>query len=85
MINALKESPDYELHPLATQTAAFFNEAVRRPVERRRGTVLAEFISPPPGPAGAMRRVKSRCLLIKDYRRKISRERNNHRCIQRLS
>ena len=28
--NALKESPDYELHRLTTQTPAFFDETVRR-------------------------------------------------------
>ena len=32
-INALKESPDYELHRLTTQTPAFFDEAVNRHVE----------------------------------------------------
>lgn len=32
-INALKESPDYELHRLTTQTPAFFEETVRRHVE----------------------------------------------------
>ena len=31
--NALKESPDYELHRLTTQTPAFFDETVRRHVE----------------------------------------------------
>ena len=31
--NALKESPDYELHRLTTQTPAFFDETVRRQVE----------------------------------------------------
>ena len=30
--NALKESPDYELHRLTTQTPAFFDETVRRHV-----------------------------------------------------
>ena len=30
---ALKESPDYELHRLTTQTPAFFDETVRRHVE----------------------------------------------------
>jgi hypothetical protein len=28
--NALKESPDYELHRLTTQTPAFFDETVNR-------------------------------------------------------
>ena len=32
-INQLKESPDYELHRLTTQTPAFFDETVRRHVE----------------------------------------------------
>ena len=32
-INALKESPDYELHRLTTQTPAFFDETVRRHIE----------------------------------------------------
>ena len=31
--NELKESPDYELHRLTTQTPAFFDETVRRQVE----------------------------------------------------
>ena len=31
--NALRESPDYELHRLTTQTPAFFHETVRRHVE----------------------------------------------------
>ena len=31
--NALKESPDYELHRLTMQTPAFFYETVRRQVE----------------------------------------------------
>jgi DNA polymerase-3 subunit epsilon len=31
--NALKESPDYELHRLTAQTPSFFDEAVRRHVE----------------------------------------------------
>jgi DNA polymerase-3 subunit epsilon len=31
--NALKESPDYELHRLTTQTPAFFDETVRRHVD----------------------------------------------------
>ena len=31
--NALKESPDYELHRLTTQTPAFLDETVRRHVE----------------------------------------------------
>ena len=31
--NALKESPEYELHRLTTQTAAFFDKTVRRHVE----------------------------------------------------
>ena len=31
--HALKESPDYELHRLTTQTPAFFDETVRRHVE----------------------------------------------------
>ncbi len=31
--NALKESPDYELHRLTAQTPAFFHETVRRHVE----------------------------------------------------
>ena len=31
--NALKESPDYELHRLTTRTPAFFDETVRRHVE----------------------------------------------------
>jgi hypothetical protein len=31
--NALKESPDYELHRLTTQTPAFFAETVRRHIE----------------------------------------------------
>jgi hypothetical protein len=31
--NALKESPDYELHRLTTQTPAFFDETVGRHVE----------------------------------------------------
>jgi len=31
--NALRESPDYELHRLTTQTPAFFDETVRRQVE----------------------------------------------------
>ena len=31
--NALKESADYELHRLTTQTPAFFDETVRRHVE----------------------------------------------------
>ena len=30
--NALKESPDYELHRLTTRTPAFFDETVRRQV-----------------------------------------------------
>ena len=30
--NALKESPDYELHRLTTQTPAFFDETVKRHV-----------------------------------------------------
>ena len=30
--HALKESPDYELHRLTTQTPAFFDETVRRHV-----------------------------------------------------
>ena len=30
--NALKESPDYELHRLTAQTPAFFDETVRRHV-----------------------------------------------------
>jgi hypothetical protein len=30
--NALKESPDYELHRLTTQSPAFFDETVRRHV-----------------------------------------------------
>ncbi len=32
--HALKESPDYELHRLTTQTPAFFDETVRRQVEK---------------------------------------------------
>ena len=32
-MNALKESPDYELHRLTTQTPACFDETVRRHVE----------------------------------------------------
>ena len=32
-VNQLKESPDYELHRLTTQTPAFFDEAVSRHVE----------------------------------------------------
>jgi DNA polymerase-3 subunit epsilon len=32
-INALKESPDYELHRMTTQTPAFFDETVKRHVE----------------------------------------------------
>ena len=32
-VNALKESPDYELHRLTTRTPAFFDETVRRHVE----------------------------------------------------
>ena len=32
-VNALRESPDYELHRLTTQTPAFFDETVRRHVE----------------------------------------------------
>ena len=32
-VNQLKESPDYELHRLTTQTPAFFDEAVNRHVE----------------------------------------------------
>jgi hypothetical protein len=32
--NALKESPDYELHRLTTQTPALFNATVQRQVER---------------------------------------------------
>ena len=32
-MNALKESLDYELHRLTTQTPAFFDETVRRHVE----------------------------------------------------
>ena len=31
--HALKESPDYELHRLTTQTPAFFDETVRQHVE----------------------------------------------------
>ena len=31
--NALKESPDYELHRLTAQTPAFFDETVKRHVE----------------------------------------------------
>ncbi len=31
--NALKESPDYELHRLTTQTPAFFDETVKRHIE----------------------------------------------------
>ena len=31
--HALKESPDYELHRLTTQTPAFFDKTVRRHVE----------------------------------------------------
>ena len=31
--HALRESPDYELHRLTTQTPAFFDETVRRQVE----------------------------------------------------
>ena len=31
--HALRESPDYELHRLTTQTPAFFDETVRRHVE----------------------------------------------------
>jgi DNA polymerase-3 subunit epsilon len=31
--NALRESPDYELHRLTTQTPAFFDETVKRHVE----------------------------------------------------
>ena len=31
--NALKESPDYELHRLTMQSPAFFDETVRRQVE----------------------------------------------------
>ena len=31
--NALKESPDYELHRLTTQSPAFFDETVKRQVE----------------------------------------------------
>ena len=31
--NALKESPDYELHRLTIQTPAFFDETVQRHVE----------------------------------------------------
>ena len=31
--NALRESPDHELHRLTTQTPAFFDETVRRHVE----------------------------------------------------
>ncbi len=31
--NALRESPDYELHRLTTQTPAFFDETVSRQVE----------------------------------------------------
>lgn len=31
--NALKESPDYELHRLTMQSPAFFDETVRRHVE----------------------------------------------------
>ncbi len=31
--HALKESPDYELHRLTTQTPAFFDETVTRHVE----------------------------------------------------
>lgn len=30
--NALKESPDYELHRLTTQTPAFFDETVKRQI-----------------------------------------------------
>ena len=30
--NALRESPDYELHRLTTQNPAFFDETVRRQV-----------------------------------------------------
>ena len=32
-INQLKDSPDYELHRLTTQSPAFFDETVRRHVE----------------------------------------------------
>ena len=31
--NALKESPDYELHRLTTRTPAFFDETVKRHVD----------------------------------------------------
>ena len=31
--NALRESPDYELHRLTTRTPAFFDETVKRHVE----------------------------------------------------
>ena len=40
-INQLKESPDYELHRLTTQTPAFFDEAVRRHVESLEKEVAA--------------------------------------------
>ena len=39
--NALKESPDYELHRLTTQTPAFFDETVRRHVESLEKEVAA--------------------------------------------
>ena len=39
--HALKESPDYELHRLTTQTPAFFDETVRRQVESLEKEVAA--------------------------------------------
>ena len=33
VLEALRESPDYELHRLTAQTPAFFDETVRRHVE----------------------------------------------------
>ena len=39
--NALKESPDYELHRLTTQSPAVFDETVRRHVESLEREVVA--------------------------------------------
>ena len=46
-INALKESPDYELHRLTSQTPAFFDETVRRHVaslEKEVATLESEAV-----------------------------------------
>ena len=39
--HALRESPDYELHRLTTETPAFFDETVRRHVESLETEVAA--------------------------------------------